>query len=111
MLRENLILGAQNMAVGLIVVFAVLTFLMFVIYLFKYIQPRQGTEDGVKTQEKKDSVTKSVPAAGSPAAASAECTNEEEEVAAVIAAAVAAAMADAPSPSGYVVRTVRQLQR
>lgn len=111
MLKENLVMGAQNMVVGLIVVFAVLTFLMFVIYLFKFISPHQGTEDGAKNQEKKDPGTKAAETIGSPAAATADSTADEEETAAVIAAAIAAAMANAPSPSGYVVRTVRQLQR
>ncbi len=104
-MAEKMTQAAQNMAVGLIVVFAVLVFLMFIISLFRLLAPK-----------KKESAKEMVPAAAEvpvPVSLSAEvqpaaANNNEEEIAAVIAAAIAAASEEAPSPTGYVVKSVRR---
>ena len=102
---EKMTQAAQNMAVGLIVVFAVLVFLMFIISLFRFFAPK-----------KKEDAKEPVPAAAAvpvPAALSASeqlesGNSNDEEIAAVIAAAIAAASEDAPSPTGYVVKSVKR---
>lgn len=108
-MAEKMAQAGQNMAVGLIVVFVVLIFLMFIISLFRFLAPK-----------KKGTDKEPVPAAPAPVAAvkAAETTpapavipdntNSEEEIAAVIAAAIAAASEEAPSSTGYVVRSVRR---
>ena len=108
-MKEKMQQAAQNMAVGLIVVFAILLFLMLVIYLFRFIP------DGTKKKKAAEAVPEA-PAAP-PAAAAVQPETPavtpsaaalEEEIAAVIAAAIAAASEEAPSASGYVVRSVRR---
>lgn len=110
-MAEKMTQAGQNMAVGLIVVFVVLIFLMFIISLFRFLTPK-----------KKETVKEAVPSApvvsaAEPAKTAAvpevvqEQTSAEEEIAAVIAAAIAAASEEAPSASGYVVRSVRRSGR
>ena len=114
-MAEKMQQAAQNMAVGLIVVFVVLIFLMFIISLFRFLAPK-------KKEVKKEPVS-SAPApavvpvqeAAQPAPAQVvpqNVTDMEEEIAAVIAAALAAAAEEEEAPavpaSGYVVRSVRR---
>ena len=105
---EKMTQAAQNMAVGLIVVFAVLIFLMFIISLFRFLAPKK--KEPAKEPIPSAAVVPAAKAAASPAAADAvpAGTDKEEEIAAVIAAAIAAASEETPSASGYVVRTVRR---
>ena len=110
-MAEKMTQAAQNMAVGLIVVFVVLIFLMFIIFLFRFIAPKP--KQSSKEQIPETSVPAKAPAApaeAAPAIAPA-ADNSEEEIAAVIAAAIAAASEEAPSASGYVVRSVRRGSR
>ena len=110
-MKEKMTQAAQNMAVGLIVVFAVLLFLMLVIYLFRFIP-----SDGISLKKKKPETAASgaAPAGLSETpeedAARYPGASDEEEIAAVIAAAIAAAEEEAPSASGYTVRSVRRKQ-
>ena len=111
-MAEKMTQAAQNMAVGLIVVFVVLIFLMFIIFLFRFIAPKQ--KEGRKEEIPETPVPAKAPAAEAPAAAASAAAvpdNTEEEIAAVIAAAIAAASEEAPSPAGYVVRSVRRGSR
>lgn len=95
-LKEKVVQGAQNMAVGLIVVFAVLIFLTLVIFLFRLINPDLRAEKAKKAAaaaapapaaaEEKAAPARNVPAASAGGAA--------DELVAVIAAAIAAAEED-----------------
>ena len=100
--------AAENMAVGLLVVFAILLFLMLVIYLFRFLPD--------PSKRKKEAEKKA--AEGTPASVSAASEinrgtidttgdSESEEIAAVIAAAIAAASVDYPE-STYVVKRIRR---
>lgn len=103
--NEKISQAAQNMVVGLATVFAILLFLILVIWLFNFIP-----KDGFKKKAAPAPAKAAAPApAAAPAAAAPAAANNDDEIAAVIAAAVAAAMADAPSESGYVVRSVRKV--
>ena len=101
-MKEKVVQGAQNMAVGLIVVFAVLIFLTLVIFLFRLINPELRAEKAKKAaaaaQPAEKAPERTAPAqaapAAAPAAASAPAGDASEELVAVIAAAVAAAEAD-----------------
>lgn len=112
-MAEKMTQAAQNMAVGLIVVFVVLIFLMFIISLFRFLAPKKKEQHKQESAPvpAKVSAAKPEPVVSVPEAAqNAELPdiNSEEEIAAVIAAAIAAASAESPSPSGYVVRSVRR---
>ena len=98
-LQEKVVQGAQNMAVGLIVVFGVLIFLTLVIYLFRFINPDLRAEKAKKAAAAAPAEKvpeRSTPAQVSPAAAAVPAAggSASEELVAVIAAAIAAAEAD-----------------
>ena len=114
-LSEKVVQGAQNMAVGLIVVFAVLVFLTLVIFLFRFINPELRAERARKQAEAQKMTEKTqapaaaaqdspaadkaaaAPAAGTvptKAAPQAPAGDASEELVAVMAAAIAAAEAD-----------------
>ena len=106
-LGEKVVQGAQNMAVGLIVVFAVLIFLTLVIYLFRFINPDLQAEKAKKEAAAQKAAEKAqapaaqdspAPAAAARAAAAgaaqASAGDASEELVAVMAAAIAAAEAD-----------------
>ena len=105
-LQEKVVQGAQNMAVGLIVVFAVLIFLTLVIYLFRFINPDLRAAKAKEQAAAASAGTESAPAsrAAAPAAAAAAAPaasapaaaggDMAEELVAVMAAAIAAAEAD-----------------
>ena len=106
-MAEKMKQAAQNMAVGLIVVFAVLVFLMFIISLFRLLAPKHKTVPQESADKPAPVVSEpgTVPA---PAVPDVSLNTAEEEIAAVIAAAIAAASEEAPSESGYIVRSVRR---
>lgn len=106
-MAEKMKQAAQNMAVGLIVVFAVLVFLMFIISLFRLIAPKQKPAPEAAEASPAPAVSESVKAPA-PAVPDTPLNTAEEEIAAVIAAAIAAASEEAPSESGYFVRSVRR---
>ena len=110
-LAEKMKQAAQNMAVGLIVVFVVLVFLMFIISLFRFLAPKkkEASKEKIPDSPAVVPVKKSEKPVPVPETVQIE-TNLEEEIAAVIAAAVAAASEEAPaaSGSGYVVRSIRR---
>lgn len=107
-LGQKMETAAANTATGLIVVFVVLAFLIFVISLFNFIpKPSSGKKKPEET--KKAPAPKPAPAA---APAETESTPEEdltkdEELVAVITAAIAASE-DKPV-EGYVVRSIKRL--
>ena len=111
-MAEKMTQAGQNMAVGLIVVFVVLIFLMFIISLFRFLTPKKKESTVEKTKQdpavvpvaEQASIRDNIPE-------NTDAANSEEEIAAVIAAAIAAASEEAPSPSGYVVRSVRRRGR
>lgn len=113
-LAEKMAQAAQNMAVGLIVVFAVLIFLTLVISLFRFIGPKKNNQ--AKKAQSDSKVAAPVKAQNvsapkaAPAAAAVSTGSDDNEIAAVIAAAIAAALEEAPSASGYVVRSIRKVR-
>ena len=91
----------MNTVMGLATVFAVLFFLMFVIWLFRFIP------NGSKKKTEAPAAPASVPA---PAAAPVvEETADDGELVAVIAAAIAAA--EGTSTDSFVVRSIRKVNR
>ena len=105
-MQAELQLAAQNMAVGMFVVFAILLFLMLVISLFRFLPKDLPTRQA--KAEKENTGTAPVPSVADKEIRSAETT--EEEIAAVLAAAIYAAEAEAPSATGYRVRRIRRAQ-
>jgi sodium pump decarboxylase gamma subunit len=99
-LSVNMKRAALNTLMGIGTVFAVLVFLMFIISLFKYI-PGNNTK-------KKESAPAPAPV---PAAVPvAEDLTDDTELIAVIAAAIAASEG-AASTDGFVVRSIRKVNR
>lgn len=103
--------AAQNMVVGLLTVFSVLIILIFIIWLFRFIPNPDAKSKKAKSDVEVPAkpVQKSLGSAKASPAAAANGMTSDTEIAAVIAAALAAAMADEPSESGYVVRSVRKV--
>ena len=91
--------AAMNTVMGLATVFCVLFFLMFVIWLFRFIP------NGSK---KKTEAPAQAPAPA-PAAPVVEETADDGELVAVIAAAIAAA--EGTSTDSFVVRSIRKVNR
>jgi len=117
-LGEKMASAAENMAVGLITVFAILVILIFVISLFRFVpnpenkKAKKQAEAAVSKKAEQSAATGSAAApAGKNRAAdsTAPVQGTDTEIAAVIAAAIAAAMEENPSASGYVVRSVRKV--
>ncbi|MGO5335560.1 OadG family transporter subunit [Bilifractor sp. LCP19S3_H10] len=117
-LGEKMASAAENMAVGLITVFAILIILIVVISLFRFIpdsnakKAKQSAGAATPKKAEQPAATRSaaVPAGKkSTADSAARLDANDPEIAAVIAAAIAAAMEDNPSGSGYVVRSVRKV--
>nr|WP_051527110.1 OadG family transporter subunit [[Eubacterium] cellulosolvens] len=109
--KELMTQAAQNMVVGLLTVFSVLVILIFVIWLFRFIPNPDAKSKKAKSDVEVPAkpVQKSLGSAKASPAAAANGMTSDTEIAAVIAAALAAAMADEPSESGYVVRSVRKV--
>ena len=106
-LGEKLEQAAQNMAVGLIVVFAILIFLTFVIYLFRFIPNGDKKAKKASSDSEEPVIAPARPAASQAAVAAG--TESEDEIIAVMAAAIAAANEEAPVEGGYVVRSIRKV--
>ena len=92
--------AAMNTVMGLATVFCVLFFLMFVIWLFRFIP------NGSK---KKTEAPAQAPAPAPVAAPVVEETADDGELVAVIAAAIAAA--EGTSTDSFVVRSIRKVNR
>ena len=96
--------AAMNTVMGIGTVFVMLVFLSFIISLFKFVP---GLVEGKKKQE-------AAPAPAAPAPAPApvpvvEETTDDTELIAVIAAAIAAA--EGTTTDGFVVRSIRKVNR
>ena len=105
-LAQNMEKAAMNTVMGLGTVFVILIFLIFVISLFKYIP-------GLVEGKKKESTP--APAAAAPAPApvaepAVEDVTDDGELIAVIAAAIAASEGKT-STDGFVVRSIRKVNR
>nr|WP_294679357.1 OadG family transporter subunit [uncultured Blautia sp.] len=107
-LAQNMEKAAMNTLMGLGTVFVILVFLIFVISLFKYIP---GLVEGKKKE------SKPAPAAAAPAPVAApvaepavEDVTDDGELIAVIAAAIAASEGKT-STDGFVVRSIRKINR
>lgn len=113
-LGSKMMTAAGNTVTGLLTVFIVLIFLIFVISLFKFLpgNPTSGKKKAPASAPA--SAAKAAPAAPSPVAAAPVSKTEDadlinnEELVAVIAAAIAAAE-DKPV-EGYVVRSIKRLK-
>ncbi|MGI6069948.1 MAG: OadG family transporter subunit [Blautia sp.] len=92
--------AALNTLMGLCTVFVILIFLSFIISLFKYFPNPE--------LKKKEAAKAVAPAAPAPVAADTDVTDDTELVA-VIAAAIAAA--EGTTPDGFVVRSIRKVNR
>ena len=101
----NLQEAGINTVVGVVVVFVVLTFLVFVISLFRFV----GGEEKKEAAEKKEPVQPvPAPAQAAPAPAAQQGLSEDIELAIVLATAIAAAEEET-STDGYVVRSIRKV--
>ena len=104
-LSVSLTRAGLNTLMGMGVVFAVLIFLSFVIYLLKFIP---GLLEGKKEEDETEENTPvPVPA---PAAPAVQAVSADQELVAVITAAIAAAEGKT-STDGYVVRSIRKINR
>lgn len=103
--------AALNTVMGLGTVFVVLIFLCFIIWLFKFIpNPENQAKEEAKAAKAPAPAPAPVPAAApAPAAPAAGSLTDDKELAAVIAAAIAAA--EGTSPDGFVVRSIRKVNR
>lgn len=113
-ISEKLAQAGENMAVGLITVFAVLAILIIIMMIEgKIFTSVTGKKNSKKAQsdaeEAEIPVRSNASAVRKAPAAAASGTASDTEIAAVIAAAIAAAMEDEPVTGGYVVRSVRKL--
>lgn len=106
-LPEKLKSAGQNLVVGMIVVFAVLIFIAWIISLFKYINIFEQ-----KLNKKKGNAPETEPAAIPAAAAEpdapAAATVNDGELVAVITAAIAAS--EGTASDGLVVRSIRRMK-
>ena len=98
--------AALNTVMGLGTVFVVLALLIFLISLFKYIP---GSAAAKKKEEKEAAPVPAPAAAPVPAAAPTAPAYDDKELVAVITAAIAAS--EGTSPSGFVVRSIRKINR
>ena len=108
-LAQNMEKAAMNTVMGLGTVFVILVFLIFVISLFKYIP-------GLVEGKKKESAPAPAAAAPAPVAVApaaepvVEDVTDDGELVAVIAAAIAASEGKT-STDGFVVRSIRKVNR
>lgn len=113
--------AGQNTAVALLVVFAILIFLSFVIKAFGLIgkvsaTPKRKVESDETEEEKARRAAAPAVKAPAKAAKAKSASGDEDEIAAVIAAALAAAEADslasgAPAGRSFYVSNVRRVKR
>ena len=109
-LGTTLVRAALNTLVGILTVFLVLIFLSFVISLLQYIPGLVGGIGASKKPASAPAPVKAAPAPVSAAPAPAEELVDDGELVAVIAAAIAAAEG-AVSTDGFVVRSIRKVNR
>lgn len=95
--------AAQNTIVGILTVFVMLLFLSFIISLFRLIP----TEEKRKAAEK--AAAKAAPVVAAPAPVVEVPETDDTELIAVIAAAIAAA--EGTTTDGFVVRSIRKVNR
>ena len=100
-LAENMKRAALNTVMGLGTVFLVLAFLMFVISLFKYIPNGSAKKEAPAPAP--------APAAVAVPVAEAAVETDDSELIAVIAAAIAAS--EGTTTDGFVVRSIRKVNR
>lgn len=107
-LMEN---AALNTVLGMGTVFVILILICLIIYCFNFIPKIQASFSGKKKEPEERKKAEPV-AAAAPAAPAAQAAEENPmddcELVAVIAAAVAASEG-APSPEGFVVRSIRRV--
>lgn len=107
-LAQNMEKAAMNTVMGLGTVFVILVFLIFVISLFKYIP---GLVEGKKKESKPaPAATAPAPVAAPVAEPAVEDVTDDGELIAVIAAAIAASEGKT-STDGFVVRSIRKVNR
>lgn len=98
-MAETLKMAGLNTAMGIGIVFIMLLFLSFVIYLFKFIP----------NPENKKKEEAAAPAPAAVPAAPVEEVSDDDELVAVIAAAIAAS--EGTTTDGFVVRSIRKINR
>ncbi len=112
-LGEKMMQALENFILGIVIVFAVLLFLTFIISLFRFVNPDERKKK--KAQKEAEQAGELLPAGGVGAQAGAKfgsasetsVVSDDPEIIAVMAAAVAAAEAEG-NGSGYVVRSIRK---
>lgn len=98
-LMKNAVL---NTVIGILVVFAVLILISFLISLFKYLPG-----SGAKQSKKAKPAAAPAPVPAAPAAPAAQDLTDDKELVAVITAAIAASMGTT-STDGFVVRSIKK---
>ncbi len=121
-MREKLGFAAQNTAVGIITVFAMLLLIALIIYLFRFLPKLVGLfrrkDSGQEKDRQKEKVNAAEPPpvdeweaapAGETQAAASPLTDDTELVAVITAAIAAAREEEAQVPAGsFVVRTIKK---
>lgn len=109
---DNLRSAGINTVMGVGTVFVILLFLVFVISLFKYVGKIGNMQ---KKETEKAAPAPAAPVQAAPAASvpvpPASTEADDIELAIVLAAAIAAAEEDSASTDGYVVRSIRKVNR
>ncbi len=100
-MAENMKRAGMNTLMGIGIVFCMLIFLSFIISLFRLIPDPE--------KKKQASAPAPVPAPAASAPAVVEAPKDDTELIAVITAAIAAA--EGTSPDGFVVRSIRKVNR
>lgn len=104
--------AALNTVLGMGTVFVILILICLIIYCFNFIPKIQAAFSGKKSEpeEKRETAPAAAPAPvpAAPAPAAAQELVADGELVAVIAAAIAASEG-APSPEGFVVRSIRRV--
>ena len=98
-MAETLRRAVMNTIMGIAIVFIILIFLSFLIYQFRFIQ----------NPEAKKKAQAAAPAPAAPAPVAVQETADDTELIAVIAAAIAAA--EGTTTDGFVVRSIRKINR
>ena len=106
--------AALNTILGMGTVFVILILICLIIYCFNFIPKIQASFSGKKSEpeEKREAAPAAVsapaPVPAAPAPAAVQDLAADGELVAVIAAAIAASEG-APSPEGFVVRSIRRV--
>ena len=98
-MAETLRRAVMNTIMGIAIVFIILIFLSFLIYLFRFIP----------NPEAKKKAQAAAPAPAAPAPVAVQETADDTELIAVITAAIAAA--EGTTTDGFVVRSIRKINR